>query len=493
MKKTLGTLSLAAVAWSGSLLLACGGGDSGADDDDTNDTPDAAVEEVDAPGLTPCTTTTVGAPAFDSGGTSSLVWTAPVESPDLGGNALVTFEFYSGIHEGLAGTWDLAANEEANYSSCALCLLVRVQDAKGAEVKTFFQSGGSLTLTEDPFTNRKMIGSVTDLALVEVTIDSEGGFTSTPVDGGTCLSIGDLTLNADAIPAGWTCEDAAYGDGATCNCACGVADPDCEAPANPVAGCSAGDVCIEAACVASCSVLAPQEGCAAGTCGYYSPTADVCHADAALVDSAALGATCTSGTFCAVTNTIATGLCDTFVGGDNVCREACDSNDDCASGEQCRAVLGEGPKGLCIAAPANDTCATATAFTIGTTVTGTTAAAASDVNTGLEPAACTGYSQAGPDVMYSLALTAGQAITVTLTPVGTDFDPSVSILGPGDASVCAANPVVCLKGADAGLGGDPETFMFTATTAGTYYLIVDAFQSGATPASGSFSLTVTSP
>ena len=51
-------------------------------------------------------------------------------------------------------------------------------------------------------------------------------------------------------PDGWTCSGAAYQDGTTCDCECGLVDPDCYDPALPVAGCESGEVCNEGNCAA---------------------------------------------------------------------------------------------------------------------------------------------------------------------------------------------------------------------------------------------------
>ncbi|NVB80833.1 MAG: hypothetical protein HOV81_20720 [Kofleriaceae bacterium] len=428
----------------------------------------------------------------------AILWSGPVTT-NLGGTGEtnIYLEFYSGL-QALTGAIDLAAGSQANYQTCAACIRVVALDAAGKLEKEYFQSGGTITLTEDPFTHQRMIGSVTNLSLVEVNIDrsdtcDETCYQSTPVAGGVCLSLGNLTLNADAVPAEWTCPKADYADGATCNCACGAHDPDCDVANAPVAGCTGAQVCgDEDTCIDVCNVLStPPMGCPAGTCGFYSSTQDICYTDATLFDPAALGGTCASATplFCGVANTVAAGLCDVFEGDDLGCRKACDDAADCAAGQVCSAIVGA--KGLCITPPANDTCETAATLTIGTPVNGSTGGAASNYNAGLEAMTCTGGAQKGADVAYQVTLAANQAITVTLTNVSPNFDPSLALLGPGTAAVCNANPITaCVKGADANFDGDGETFTFTATTAGTYYVIVDTFYQ---TQGGKFTLTVTSP
>lgn len=467
------------------LVAACGGGDS-----DNNPTPDAAPTPDTGPS---CTMTTLGgAQAFVDGSDSAILWSAPIAT-DLGGTGetLINFEFYSGIETSLSGTIDLAVGNQANYKTCAACIRVLTINAAGDAIeKTWFQTGGSITLTEDPFTNQKMLGSADNVTLAEVTVDPMT-FESTLVPGGTCLSLGSIQLMADAVPAAWTCAKEAYDDGTTCNCACGEHDPDCDIMAAPVAGCTGAQVCgRDDTCIDVCDVLStPPVGCPTGTCGFESATRDICYTDAAVVDAAALGGTCAGNAlFCGVANTVATGLCDSFEGDDKQCREACDATADCAATEVCAPIIGA--KGLCITPPVNDTCELAQLITIGTPVNGRTGGAGSNYNAGLEAATCTGVSQAGADVAYRVVLTANQAITVTLSNVSANFDPSVALVGPGAATVCNATTIACLKGADAGVEAEGETFTYTATTAGTYYLIVDTFYR---TQGGSFTLNVTSP
>ncbi|MDB4960694.1 MAG: uncharacterized protein JWP01_693 [Myxococcales bacterium] len=484
MKRFSSRTLLAAATLQAFALMACG------DDGSNNPSPDAAPPVDSGPS---CTAVSVGATQSIVDATEdAILWSSPVTGiAGAAGDTLLNFEFYNGI-ETLATTISLTAGNQADYATCAACIRLLELNAAGDDIaKQYFQSGGTITLTEDPFTNQKMIGTMTDVTVVEVTIDAE--YHSTLVPGGACLSLGTITLNADAVPTEWTCDKAAYNDGTTCNCACGAHDPDCDIMAAPVAGCTANQVCgDDDTCISTCNVLSsPPMGCTTGTCGFNTATQDICYTDATLVDPAALGAACATATpfLCGVTATVATGLCDNFEGDDKICRKACDANADCTGTEVCGAVVGM--KGLCIAPPLNDTCETAQLITIGTPVQGKTGGAAGNYNMGLEGAACTGVSQAGGDVVYQVVLTANQTITVNVTNASAHFDPSVALLGPGAAAtVCNAATVTCLKGADAGNAAANETFTFTATAAGTYFLIVDTFFR---TQGGTFTLTVTSP
>ena len=57
-----------------------------------------------------------------------------------------------------------------------------------------------------------------------------------------------LLMHVSARPLqieGWTCEVSRYMDGATCDCDCGVPDPDCDNCALPVRGCPAASRCVQ--------------------------------------------------------------------------------------------------------------------------------------------------------------------------------------------------------------------------------------------------------
>lgn len=369
------------------LFTACGGCD-----DDGNKTPDAFIIHDMAIDARNCTSVTAGTVDFLGGDADAIAWAGPVPG-DLGDGLTLEyqFEFYSGIEASLSGTFDLHAGNQANYSSCAVCVRAFGRGSNGMVMKQYFQSAGSLTLTEDPFTNQHMIASITGLQLEEVTVNSQT-FVSTPVAGGACANFADHMVDHDRVPNAWTCAHADWDTGVNCNCMCGTPDPDCTINAAPVMGCTTGQACA---------------------------------------------------------------------------------------------------KDMCVTAPTNDTCATAGAIVIGTPVNGSSAGAQRNYNMGLEGATCTDFPQPGSDVAYTLALTAAQAITVTLSNVQTGFDPSIALVGPGAATICDATPITtCVAGADAGIAGQGETFMYTATTAGTYFLIVDAFDIND---GGTFTLNVTSP
>ncbi len=388
-------------------LTACGG--SSKHNPDASIQLDAPVDtkSIDAaPDAQVCIATALDMPDIKQAGTgagSVAVWGGNVTT-DLGdgGQSTYQLEFYDGGSFDFTQAADLSMGAQNNYATCQECVRVFSNDATGAEVREFFQSGGTMQLTANPVTGNLMMGTITDLAMVEVTIATDGSFTSTPVVGGKCLSLGTVTLNHDAVPNAYTCAHTTYGDGTNCDCMCGIPDPDCANGNDAVTGCTA-----------------------------------------------------------------ATPVC---------------------------------PNNTCVVAPANDKCQAAHTLTVGTAVTGTTTNATNNYDLGLEQCDVdtTGnmYPQPGADVTYKVALAANTGYTFTLSGLDATFDGSISLLGAGTAAgICDASPVACLKGADAMGPGMDETFSFTTTAAGTYYVIVDSFDPPTDPTNpgGAFTIKVTSP
>ena len=132
-------------------------------------------------------------------------------------------QFYDDI---LAGDVDLTAAPDDNFSSCSTCILhLEDADENGAPARYYFQSAGTLGLSEDASTLTSEM-TFTGVRLVEVTIDFDGGtYESTPVMGGNCYDIVDGT--STPVPAGWNCAPETYADGGVCDCGCGLVDPDC--------------------------------------------------------------------------------------------------------------------------------------------------------------------------------------------------------------------------------------------------------------------------
>ena len=127
---------------------------------------------------------------------------------------------------------------------------------------------------------------------------------------------------------------------------------------------------------------------------------------------------------------------------------------------------------MCAPIPANDTCATATALGVGTT-TGTTRGGGDDYTHVRDGGGCIAVDEDGPDVVYSIALTAGQRLRVVGST--SEFDIALSLLGPGSPAVCDRASSACVAGTDSARFGEPETLDHVAAATGTYYLVVDSF------------------
>jgi hypothetical protein len=138
---------------------------------------------------------------------------------------------------------------------------------------------------------------------------------------------------------------------------------------------------------------------------------------------------------------------------------------------------------------ANNACANAKALTLsGTPPTATeTGDNTKAINSIALPSSgsCTGYRSPGPDLFYKLDLTANTKYTFTLTPAST-FDSMLYIFTD------CQNPVTtCAEGDDNVGDGNAETFDFTPTTAGTYYIAVDSWYDHSDASSkGTFTLKV---
>jgi hypothetical protein len=230
-----------------------------------------------------------------NGAIYSLTLSAPLGGA---GEDVGQLEFYD---LNVGGTVDLAAGDQANYETCKTCTRVLEDiDAMTGEVKKFyFQQSGTLELGSSKLPAIK--GSLTDLTLVEVTID-DMTFESTPVPDGACLHIAKAEFTFEAAPPAWTCDPGAYADHISCDCGdCGVADPDCSDAMNAVAGCVEGQTCPTGLkCEGTPSAWtcdAAKYGGGAGNgcdcaCGVPDPDCDLM---GEVVKGCAMGETCAAG------------------------------------------------------------------------------------------------------------------------------------------------------------------------------------------------------
>lgn len=420
------------------------------------------------------------------------------------------------------GDFDLASVVNDNLATCEQCVVVYEDvDEAGVPARIYFQSAGQMGVAEDadgfPFVEI----SFSDVELVEVTVDEDG--VSIPVERGACLTLGDTSVEylipeawtctasfyADSAgcdcncgaydpdcddatqaiigcpfgavcgetglcvpPQDWSCEDDAFGDGETCDCECGVVDPDCNTfDDNPVVGCETDEICdAQGQCLFvppewTCNGLdyAASNGCDC-ECGVYDPDCDL---PGAFVLGCEPGEGCTAEATCGVP---ATWTCEDAAWNDGTtCDCDCGAPDpDCAD-DQLAVVGCEGEEvcagGSCVVPAGNDTCADAIPLVEGT-VNGNWLDTTNDYDPGAMGCA-TGYAQVGGDVVYSLSLEAGQDLVVTIAASAADS--ALYLLTDCDEPVDS-----CVAGVDARvLQG--ETLEYTAPVDQDLFLIVDQF------------------
>jgi hypothetical protein len=112
---------------------------------------------------------------------------------------------------------------------------------------------------------------------------------------------------------------------------------------------------------------------------------------------------------------------------------------------------------------------------------GTTTGYAADIGTTVSAGSCTGWAQSGADAIYSVTLAAGKRIVASLN---SSWDGALYLVRD-----CAQAATTCVAGQD---NGNPEDIDFTATTAGTYFLVVDSWRAGPTY-TGNYTLTIQLP
>lgn len=100
-------------------------------------------------------------------------------------------------------------------------------------------------------------------------------------------------------PPAWSCDPAAFADGAVCDCDCSQPDPDCQDPNLPVIGCGGGEVCNAGHCIP------PEWTCS----GAYFGTNDGCDCGCGLLDPDCANATAAACQFCGDAGGCNTGAC----------------------------------------------------------------------------------------------------------------------------------------------------------------------------------------
>jgi hypothetical protein len=119
-------------------------------------------------------------------------------------------------------------------------------------------------------------------------------------------------------------------------------------------------------------------------------------------------------------------------------------------------------------APENDMCDGAIPIERCTNgvLTGNSLNAVNNYDPGIPGPSCTNYVAPGKDVVYSMNLAVGDIVHLTYQTMTSDASFYI-------VTDCANVSGTCVAGADAGY--DIETISYTASTAGTYYVILDAY------------------
>jgi hypothetical protein len=249
------------------------------------------------------------------------------------------------------GTFDLSAGKDNNFSTCQHCLLA-YEDVNATAPVSYFQKSGSLKIDaiSSPV-DTEVKASLTDVTLVEVTIDSST-YTSTPVANGRCLHIASLALDTSNL-VGTDCTtatdcgntDKKACDPATSKCAATTCAQDSECTGT-------NQKCFKEVSSATKGICA--DGCTpagantcTGTLGCSGLTSDGASGVCVGTGTATEGATCTS---TALNTGCAAGLTCAMEGADissmeSMCRKNCDAfaaDTGCPSGKLCQIGFNEG-------------------------------------------------------------------------------------------------------------------------------------------------------
>ena len=355
--------------WMGLLALACACGDDGAAPDAgpdasgdagadaTNDGggTDARMSDATADAPEGCQAVSATAWALEVADDVSVGFQASLIPPTEGDRLVVLFERYAPAED--VGTFELGpGTPDENFGSCAHCIYIPI-----APDRAFFADRGTLVTRRDPY-QQVFDATLTNVRLIEVEVDP---FTreSTPIEGGDCVELADVTVDGRFPPDTWSCDDDEWADGEACHCACGAYDPDCSyttcAPFDPectpveplpLANCPEGNVCgfdpdtFGNRCTETCDWSAGT-ACTEGTCvfNFGAESTDTCFPDGdPRLDTALIGETCVASGLqkvCAVEDGFARGYCEPS----GRCRPICTDDAECTEdGETCRSFFFDG-------------------------------------------------------------------------------------------------------------------------------------------------------
>ncbi|NUP06839.1 MAG: hypothetical protein HOW73_12375, partial [Polyangiaceae bacterium] len=146
-----------------------------------------------------------------------------------------------------SNTLTLPAAADVCLNGTGICVVGFEDETQEAVGAYYFATSGTLDLgtTAPPF---YIAGSLSDVTLVEATLDPDTGAITEVVDG-RCVHIENFAFQLDPPTPGWTCAAAYYdevGQGAEeqyCDCECGAVDPDCSNPELEIFPCAPGQTC----------------------------------------------------------------------------------------------------------------------------------------------------------------------------------------------------------------------------------------------------------
>ena len=143
------------------------------------------------------------------------------------------------LHNFENGDFDLASEVNSAPDACEQCVFaIMDKNAEGLPNTFFFQHSGAVHIgTESDIENRLIKATIEDAFLVQYTRTATGIVPSS----GRCWKIESETITVLPV-VDWTCHPADFSNG-YCDCDCGVWDPDCDSPGLEIGGCVEGQTC----------------------------------------------------------------------------------------------------------------------------------------------------------------------------------------------------------------------------------------------------------